>query len=57
MTTQRQRGVNLSALALRHPSLTLYIIFAVAAAGIWAYMTSGQERGSAIYRQGYGGVG
>jgi multidrug efflux pump subunit AcrB len=34
--------VNLSAWALRHRSLTLYLIIAVAAAGIWAYLSLGR---------------
>ncbi len=35
-------GLNLSAWALRHRALTLYIMLAVAAAGIWAYMSLGR---------------
>jgi multidrug efflux pump len=34
--------VNLSAWALRHRALTLYLIIAVAAAGIWAYLSLGR---------------
>jgi multidrug efflux pump len=34
--------VNLSALALRHKSLTLYLIIAIAVAGIWAYLSLGR---------------
>jgi hypothetical protein len=31
--------MNLSAWALRHRALTLYLILAVAAAGVWAYLS------------------
>jgi multidrug efflux pump len=34
--------VNLSARALRHRSLTLYLIIAVAVAGLWAYLSLGR---------------
>jgi len=34
--------MNLSAWALRHRSLTLYLIMAVAAAGVWAYLSLGR---------------
>lgn len=34
--------MNLSAWALRHRSLTLYMILAVAAAGVWAYLSLGR---------------
>jgi multidrug efflux pump len=34
--------VNLSGWALRHRSLTLYLILAVAAAGVWAYLSLGR---------------
>ena len=34
--------MNLSAWALRHRALTLYLILAVAAAGVWAYLSLGR---------------
>jgi multidrug efflux pump len=34
--------MNLSAWALRHRPLTLYLILAVAAAGVWAYLSLGR---------------
>ena len=34
--------MNLSAWALRHRSLTLFLILAVAAAGVWAYLSLGR---------------
>jgi multidrug efflux pump len=34
--------MNLSAWALRHRSLTLYLMFAVAASGVWAYLSLGR---------------
>ena len=34
--------MNLSAWALRHRALTLYLMLAVAAAGVWAYLSLGR---------------
>src|ERR1700761_3554330 len=39
---RRAGGINLSAWALRHRALTLYFILAVAAAGVWAYLSLGR---------------
>ena len=36
------RGINLSEWALRHRALTMFIMIAVAAAGIWAYLGLGR---------------
>ena len=38
----KERPYNLSAWALRHRALILYVMLAVAAAGVWAYMTLGR---------------
>ncbi len=36
------RGMNLSAWALQHRTLTLFAMLAVAAAGVWAYLSLGR---------------
>ena len=39
----RREGFNLSAVALRFPQLTLFILLLVAAAGAWSYLHIGQR--------------